>query len=155
MEYYLQQETNPLSKVVGRWFAHAKRKGTLTTRGLAQHMIDHGLVGNRADVEAMITKLSECIPELVAQGYGVKLDALGIFYPTIANEKGGAEKPEDFNPAQHVHGIRFRFNADSTKLDSKTAQDFMKRVSLVGGYKKVGDDYIRIKDATSAADSGE
>ena len=39
----------------------------------------------------MCTKLSECIPELVAQGYGVKLDGIGIFYPTIANVKGGAD----------------------------------------------------------------
>ena len=93
MGYVLKQVKNVKSPVKDRWFAHVDRQGTLSTRGLAQHMIEHGLVGNRAEVESILTKLSECIPELVGQGYGVKLDGIGIFYPSIANKKGGALLP--------------------------------------------------------------
>jgi hypothetical protein len=97
-------------------------------------MIEHGLVGNRGDVIAMLSKLSECIPELVAQGYGVKLDGIGIFYPTIANRKGGAASVSDFTVAENVEGVRFRFKPDSTNLDDLTTKAFGKRVTLGNGY---------------------
>jgi hypothetical protein len=97
-------------------------------------MIEHGLVGNRGDVVAMLAKLSECIPELVAQGYGVKLDGIGIFYPTIANKKGGADSVEDFSVTKNIDGIRFRFTPDSTNLDDMTSKAFGKRVTLGNGY---------------------
>jgi len=134
MGYVLRQNKNAKSSVVGRWFANVDRMGTLSTRGLAQHMIEHGLVSNRADVEGVLTKLSECIPELVAQGYGVKLDSIGIFYPTIANRKGGAESVEDFNVNSNIDGVRFKFRPDSTNLDDLTTKAFGKKVTFGKGY---------------------
>ena len=134
MSYVLKKMMNVKSPVNNRWFAHVNRQGTLTTRGLADHMIEHGLVGNRGDVVAMLAKLSECIPELVAQGYGVKLDGIGIFYPTIANKKGGADSVEDFSVTKNIDGIRFRFTPDSTNLDDMTSKAFGKRVTLGNGY---------------------
>ena len=89
MSYVLKQFNNDQSPVNGRWFAYVNRPGILSTRGLANHMVEHGMT-NKADVLAMLAKLSECIPELVAQGYSVKLDGIGVFYPVIANRKGGA-----------------------------------------------------------------
>ena len=79
MGYILRKVTNPTSRVVNRWFAWVDNQGTLSTRALANHMIEHGMVANRAEVLAMLSKLAECITELVAQGYGVKLDGIGIF----------------------------------------------------------------------------
>ena len=76
------------------------------------------------------------MPELVAQGYGVKLDGIGIFYPVIANEKGGAESVEAFNVAQNVKGVRFKFRPDSTDLDDLTVKAFGKKVTLGNGYYK-------------------
>ena len=134
MSYVLKKMMNVKSPVNNRWFAHVNRQGTLSTRGLADHMIEHGLVGNRGDVVAMLAKLSECIPELVAQGYGVKLDGIGIFYPTIANQKGGADSVEDFSVTKNIDGIRFRFTPDSTNLDDMTSKAFGKRVTLGNGY---------------------
>ena len=136
MSYVLRKFKNSRSSVNNRWFAYVNRQGTLTTRGLAQHMIEHGLVGNRSEVESILTKLSECVPELVAQGYGVKLDGIGIFYPVIANEKGGAQSVEAFNIAQNVKGVRFKFRPDSTDLDDLTVKAFGKKVTLGNGYYK-------------------
>ena len=113
MSYVLKKMMNVKSPVNNRWFAHVNRQGTLSTRGLADHMIEHGLVGNRGDVVAMLAKLSECIPELVAQGYGVKLDGIGIFYPTIANKKGGADSVEDFSVTKNIDGIEHRADVQS------------------------------------------
>ena len=134
MSYVLKKFKNARSSANNRWFAYVNKPGTLSTRGLAQHMIEHGMIGNRAEVQAMLTKLSECIPELVAQGYGVKLDGIGIFYPTIANVKGGAETVADFNLTQNVKGVRFRFKPDSTDLDDLTTKAFGKKVTFGNGY---------------------
>ena len=136
MSYVLKKFKNARSSANNRWFAYVNKVGTLSTRGLAQHMIEHGLISNRAEVEAMLTKLSECIPELVAQGYGVKLEGIGIFYPTIANEKGGAETPAEFNIAQNVKGVHFRFRPDSTNLDDLTTKAFGKKVTFGNGFYK-------------------
>ena len=76
------------------------------------------------------------MPELVAQGYGVKLDGIGIFYPVIANQKGGAQSVEAFNIAQNVKGVRFKFRPDSTDLDDLTVKAFGKKVTLGNGYYK-------------------
>jgi hypothetical protein len=90
--------------------------------------------------------LSECIPELVAQGYGVKLDGLGIFYPSILNKKGGSASAEEFNAAQHIKGVRFRFTPDSSDLDNLTSKAYGKEVSLEGGWEKDADgNMIKIK----------
>ena len=134
MSYVLKKFKNARSSANNRWFAYVNRVGTLSTRGLAEHMIEHGLIANRAEVEAILVKLSECIPELVAQGYGVKLEGIGIFYPTIANVKGGAETVADFNLTQNVKGVHFRFRPDSTDLDDLTTKAFGKKVTFGNGY---------------------
>ena len=132
MSYVLKQFNNDRSPVNGRWFAYVNRPGILSTRGLANHMVEHGMT-NKADVLAMLAKLSECIPELVAQGYSVKLDGIGVFYPVIANRKGGAANPGEFSVADNVQGVRFRFKPDSTDLDNLTSKTFGKHVSLGNG----------------------
>ena len=133
MSYVLRKFKNARSSSNNRWFAYVNKTGLLTTRGLANHMIEHGMT-NKAEVLAMLAKLSECIPELVAQGYSVKLDGIGIFYPTIANVKGGAESPAEFNLTQNVKGVRFKFRPDSTNLDDLTTKAFGKKVSFGNGY---------------------
>ena len=133
MSYVLKQFNNDQSPVNGRWFAYVNRPGILSTRGLANHMVEHGMT-NKADVLAMLAKLSECIPELVAQGYSVKLDGIGVFYPVIANRKGGAASPGEFSVADNVQGVRFRFKPDSTDLDNLTSKTFGKKVSFGNGY---------------------
>ena len=133
MSYVLRKFKNARSSANNRWFAYVNKQGILTTRGLANHMIEHGMT-SKADVLAMLAKLSECIPELVAQGYSVKLDGIGIFYPTIANEKGGAESPAEFNVSQNIKGVRFRFKPDSTDLDDLTSKAFGKKVTFGNGY---------------------
>ena len=146
MPYYVKKVTNPTSKVFNRYFAHVRRQGTLSTRGLADHMLSHGLIANKGELIKTLSMLSECIPELVAQGYGVKLDGLGIFYPSILNKKGGTATAEEFNAAQHIKGVRFRFTPDSSDLDNLTSKAYGKEVSLEGGWEKDTDgNMIKIK----------
>ncbi len=133
MSYVLRKFKNARSSANNRWFAYVNRTGILSTRGLANHMIEHGMT-SKADVLAMLAKRSECIPELVAQGYSVKLDGIGIFYPVIANTKGGAETVADFTVSQNIKGVRFRFKPDSTDLDDLTTKAFGKKVTFGNGF---------------------
>ena len=45
MSYVLKKFKNARSSSNNRWFAYVNKTGTLSTRGLAQHMIEHGLIG--------------------------------------------------------------------------------------------------------------
>ena len=115
----------------GKYYAEVDRQKTLSTRGLAQHLKDHNCMVGRDAIMAVLIKLSECVPELVAQGVGVKLDGLGIFYPSVLNEKGGATEAQmldkTFNPTSIIKGIRLRFTPDSSELDNLTSKQFLAR----------------------------
>ena len=136
MPYYVKKVINPTSRVNNRYFAHVRRQGTLSTRGLADHMLSHGFIANKGELIKTLSMLSECIPELVAQGYSVKLDGIGIFYPVIANAKGGADSVDDFSVTKNIAGVRFRFKPDSTDLDNLTTKAFGRKVSFGNGYYK-------------------
>ena len=115
----------------GNYFAEVDRRETLTTRGLAEHLKDHGCLAGLDAIQAVLVKISQCVPELVAQGIGVKLDGLGIFYPTIKNKKGGATEAQmldkDYNPTSLIEGVHVRFSPESTDLDNLTSKQFLTR----------------------------
>ena len=70
----------------------------------------------------------------MSQGYGVKLDGLGIFWPTVQNKKGGAESGVDYNPDTMVEGVHIRFQPDNTDLDKLTLKAFKEYCCLEQGY---------------------
>ena len=126
-----RKNINSKSAANGKYYAEVDRQKTLTTRGLAAHLKEHNCMVGRDAIQAVLVKLSECIPELVAQGVGVKLDGLGIFYPTIRNKKGGATEEQmldsEFNPTSIVEGVHVRFLPESSTLDNLTSRQFMTR----------------------------
>ena len=91
----VRQDRNSASRTYGMWFPYVDLQGTLSTRALCAHIADHGSIWTEDIVSGILGQLKECIPELVSQGYGVKLDGLGIFWPTVQNKKGGAESGVD------------------------------------------------------------
>ena len=131
MAVNFRKNINTKSAANGKYYAEVDRQKTLTTRGLAAHLKEHNCMVGRDAIQAVLVKLSECIPELVAQGVGVKLDGLGIFYPTIRNKKGGATEEQmldsEFNPTSIVEGVHVRFLPESSTLDNLTSRQFMTR----------------------------
>lgn len=120
----MRKNTNVKSTSYGKYqVAIAKRNGGLTQRGFIDHVAEHVAGVPRPMVAAVINQLSDCIPELVSQGVSVKLDGIGIFYPTIGT--AGVANPLDYDVNKHVLGVRFRFKPDSTKLDNLTSISFM------------------------------
>ncbi len=136
MRVNLRKNNNEKSDNFGKLYAELDRKRTLSLRGLAKHISDHGSIYTRDIVEGVLTKLCQCVPELLAQGVPVKLDGLGTFYPTAKNKSGGlanVEEAKNTNPETLVEGVRVRFLPDGSDLDDMTSKAFKQRCSLTWG----------------------
>ena len=79
-------------------------------------------------------QITECLPELVAQGVPVQLGSLGTFYPTAEVKKDGAvlniAAMDGLNPNEIVKAIHIRFLPDSTKLDNLCGPKFKDACTL-------------------------
>jgi len=86
LPYVLRRNTSSNPRMAGKYYGRVWEKNLLDTRGLADHMVEHGIVRNNSKVYTILSKLQECIPELLSQGVGVKLDGLGTFYPSMTSK---------------------------------------------------------------------
>ena len=97
-------------------------------------MTDHGSLYGRAIVEGVLLQITECLPELVAQGVPVQLGSLGTFYPTAEVMKDKAvlniAAMDGLNPNEIVKAIHIRFLPDSTKLDNLCGPKFKDACTL-------------------------
>ena len=145
----LRKNNNKKSTVYGKYYVEKARTQTLTQRGFIKHMTEHGLSVPRAIVEAVITQIAQCIPELCAQGIGVKLESLGTFYPTVKSSSiEEADLKEDMDATKYIKGIHVRFLPDGTKLDDFTSKEMTRGVSAtlegVKEIKTVGDKEVTV-----------
>jgi uncharacterized membrane protein YgcG len=130
----LRQNKIEGSSAYGKYYPEVDQQKTLSLRGFAQHMTDHGSLYGRAIVEGVLMQITECLPELVAQGVPVQLGSLGTFYPTAEVKKDGAvlniAAMEGLNPNDIVKAIHIRFLPDSTKLDNLCGPKFKDACTL-------------------------
>lgn len=130
----LRKNKNEGSKAYGKYYPEVDQQKTLSLRGFAQHMTDHGSMYGRAVVEGVLMQITECLPELVAQGVPVQLGSLGTFYPTaeVAPNAavGSIAEMDGLNPNSVVKAIHIRFLPDSTKLDNLCGPRFKDACTL-------------------------
>ena len=130
----LRLNKNDKSPAYGKYFPEVDVQKTLSLRGFAQHMIDHGSLYGRDVLEAVLIKITQCLPELVSQGVPVQLGNLGTFYPTAEVKKGAAvasiAEMDGLNPNDIVKGIHIRFLPDSSKSDNLCGPAFKEACSL-------------------------
>ena len=126
----LVKNTNQKSDYFGKYYGRAVRVSTLNTRGLSEHIAQHGSVWTIDIVEGILRKLATCVPELVGQGVAVKLDGLGTFFPTLENKKEGADTVEDFDVAENIVGVHIRYTPEGEELDRITSRAFKEKVQL-------------------------
>jgi len=122
------------SSAYGKYYPEVDTQKTLSLRGFAKHMTDHGSLYGRAIVEGVLMQITECLPELVAQGIPVQLGNLGTFYPTAEVAKDGAvldiPQMDGLNPNDIVKAIHIRFLPDATKLDNLCGPKFKDACTL-------------------------
>ena len=128
----LRQNKNSKNAGYGKYYPEVDLQKTLTIRGFAQHMIDHGSKYSRGDIENILSMVTECLPELVAQGIPVQLGDLGIFRPTCETKDsvGSIAAMEGLNPNDIVKAIHIRFIPNQTKLDNLAGPAFKDQCSL-------------------------
>ena len=122
------------SSAYGKYYPEVDQQKTLSLRGFAKHMTDHGSLYGRAIVEGVLMQITDCLPELVAQGVPVQLGNLGTFYPTAEVAKDGAVNDipdmDGLNPNDIVKAIHIRFLPDATKLDNLCGPRFKDACTL-------------------------
>ncbi len=128
MAYNLRQSNMENSSTYGKWYPQPVRRDTLSLRGLADHIADHGSIYTRDVVLGVLSKFTSCLIELVEEGVAVKLDGLGTFYPTL--EAKGAETPVGYNIEEYLKGVHVRFTPEGCEDDNITSREMKNRVSL-------------------------
>ena len=123
----VQANINEGDRPNNKWYAKAVRNGTLSLRGLANHISDHGSIYTLDMVYGVLVKFASCLKELVAQGTAVKIDTLGTFYPSLESE--GAASAEDFT-VDLIKGVHLRFLPTGTELDNITSKELLKKISF-------------------------
>ena len=128
----LRKNKNSKNAGYGKYYPEVDLQKTLTIRGFAQHLIDHGSKYNRGDIENIIYMITDCLPELVAQGIPVQLGDLGIFRPTCEAKASvmNIAAMEELNPNEVVKAIHIRFIPNQTKLDNLAGPAFKDQCSL-------------------------
>jgi len=112
----------------GKYYLNADTNETLSNDGLVNHIVHHNCAVGREAIAAVIKKLGECIPELVAQGQPVKIEGLGTFYPTAESSPILLNKLLDvkYNPLDALKGIHLRFKPQSDSLNDLTSRSYLK-----------------------------
>ena len=75
----LRQNKNVKNSGYGKYYPEVDVQATLSLKGFAKHMSDHGCIYGRDLIEGVLKKITQCLPELVSQGVPVRLDPLGTF----------------------------------------------------------------------------
>ena len=122
----LRQNKNSKNAGFGKYYPEVDTQTTLTLRGFAKHMSDHGSIYSLDLIEGVLKKITQCLPELISQGVPVRLDPLGTFLPTCSVDKPVLNIPamEGADPNDVVKGVHIRFLPYGVEDDNITSRRF-------------------------------
>ena len=122
----LRQNKNSKNAGYGKYYPEVDTQTTLTLRGFAKHMSDHGSIYGLDLIEGVLKKITQCLPELISQGVPVRLDPLGTFLPTCDVDKPLLNIPamEGADPNEVVKGVHIRFLPYGVEDDNITSRRF-------------------------------
>ena len=128
MEVNLRKNENQQNAGYGKYYLEVARKPTLSLKGFAQHMVDHGSIYSRDIIEGVLRKITQCLPELISQGIPVQLEPLGTFSPSLKNKKDGITLTKllsgNWDVNEQVEGVRFNFLPYSVADENLTSRKF-------------------------------
>lgn len=108
----LYQDKRKDSRFNGKWYARAKTIGTKDLMDIAE-LVQRNSSMKRGDVVAVLLEASEVIGDMLADGYRVKLNGLGVFKVGVSTVAAPTEK--DFDIAKHVKSSRIIFQAETER----------------------------------------
>ena len=95
---------------------------------MAEHIMKHGSVYTEDVVIGVITKMKNCMQEMLADGHKVKLDGIGTLYPTLTS--AGVDNAKDFSATENVTRIGIAFLADQSRKSMYKARSMREAVNL-------------------------
>ena len=134
----LRKNTQEGSPMEGRYYPEAESKETLSMKGFAKHVSEHG--GTLVTLEFMqlvMAAIVKCLKEMMSHGQPVKLDGLGTFRPTVTSVKNGAATIEDalrMGVNNMVAGVNFVFIPENAQGEEITSKKFKDQCSLQFAY---------------------
>ena len=122
----LRQNKNMRNSGYGKYYPEVDVQETLTLKGFAKHMSDHGSIYSLDLLEGVLKKITQCLPELISQGVPIRLDPLGTFTPTCSVDKPLADiaAMEGADPNEVVKGVHIRFLPYGVEDDNITSRRF-------------------------------
>ena len=129
--YEVKQNKNQYNSGYGQWYAKVKTLETLNTRKLANHISEHGSIYTPDVVYGVLEKFRSCLVEMLLNSKKVKIEGLGTFYTTLENQKSGADKKENYNPAKHMKALHIRFLPEQTTEENISSREFLKQAEFV------------------------
>lgn len=122
----LRQNKNSKNSGYGKYYPEVDVQETLTLKGFAKHMSDHGSIYSLDLLEGVLKKITQCLPELISQGVPIRLDPLGTFTPTCSVDKplNSIAEMEGADPNEVVKGVHIRFLPYGVEDDNITSRRF-------------------------------
>ena len=122
----LRQNKNVKNAGYGKYYPEVDTQETLTLKGFAKHMSDHGSIYSLDLIEGVLKKITQCLPELISQGVPIRLDPLGTFLPTCSVDKPLNDIPdmEGADPNAVVKGVHIRFLPYGVEDENITSRRF-------------------------------
>ena len=122
----LRQNKNVKNAGYGKYYPEVDTQETLTLKGFAKHMSDHGSIYTLDIIEGVLKKITQCLPELISQGVPIRLDPLGTFLPTCTVDKPLRDIPdmEGADPNDVVKGVHIRFLPYGVEDENITSRRF-------------------------------
>ena len=134
VKQYLDDEktqVNPQFEASSAYYAQAVTLETLSLRDMAKHITSHGSPFTVDVVIGVLEAFRTCLIEQMLESKKVKVQGLGTFYVTIANNEGGVKNLEDFNIGTLATGLRLRFLPEGATEESISSKDFLKKAKFV------------------------
>ena len=115
-------------KKVQKTYGKIIYRKTLTLEDMAEHIMKHGSVYTEDVVIGVITKLKNCMQEMLAEGHKVKLDGIGTLYPTLTS--AGVADAKDYTPSENITRVGIAFLADQSRKSMYKASSMRNAVTL-------------------------
>ena len=115
-------------KKVKKTYGKIIYRKTLTLEDMAEHIMKHGSVYTDDVVIGVITKLKNCMQEMLAEGHKVKLDGIGTLYPTLTS--AGVADAKDYTPSENITRVGIAFLADQSRKSMYKASSMRNAVTL-------------------------
>ena len=122
------KDANNTRKKVQKTYGKIIYRKTLTLDDMAEHIMKHGSVYTEDVVIGVITKMKNCMQEMLADGHKVKLDGIGTLYPTLTS--AGVDNAKDFSATENVTRIGIAFLADQSRKSMYKARSMREAVNL-------------------------